>query len=669
MKLTIGMAHHEDYDGVYFTCQALGLYQDLTDCEILIVDNSPASAAGKEIKKLVDGWIAKGPGRARYIPLPDAVGTSVPRDRVFREAQGEIVLCMDCHVMLWPRAIETLIEWFDERPGCKDLVTGPILYDDLKTYATHFDNRWRGEMFGTWGQAWGCKCGRSTFAAIDGPPSDGGQPGDTSAGICRYRELAWPQNEIGGCDKCGTGYPYLAWPGHEKEMIRLGFRQLGKVATDQPFEIPGNGLGLFACRKDAWPGFNPNARGFGGEELYIHEKIRRAGGRNWCLPFLRWSHRFGRIGGPKYPLSRYAKARNYVLEFQELGWDLEPIRQNIRIPADEWEHLLADPVKNVKSKHETVSATQLIQQSYGRQQPPPNATLDEIYQWCVGVPRDLDEHLDKLRELASKCEHVTEFGKRRESTVGLIAGRPRVVISYNTEPDELIRTLHDAVQVDANKRRGVQAVDTYTTHLGADSLAIDPISETDLLFVDTIHHGDRIYEELNKHGGRVRKWIVLRGTSAFWLQAEGGGRGMMSGVHQWMGEHPEWHKTYRATNQYGLLVLSRDKSEPTIEDGPGTELHGILESLGINLGEKCSCRRRMLDMDNWGIDGCKANRETIVGWLREGQDDWGWSAKIKAAALAFTTGLAFVLDWSDPFPSLIDEAIRRAEARKTRVAA
>ncbi len=54
-----------------------------------------------------------------------------------------------------------------------------------------------------------------------------------------------------------------------------------------PFEIPMQGLGAFACRRAAWPGLNPRLQGFGGEEGYIHEKIRRRGGRVLCLPFLR----------------------------------------------------------------------------------------------------------------------------------------------------------------------------------------------------------------------------------------------------------------------------------------------------------------------------------------------------------------------------------------------
>jgi hypothetical protein len=92
-----------------------------------------------------------------------------------------------------------------------------------------------------------------------------------------------------------------------------------------PFEIPMQGLGVFACRRAAWPGFNPRLRGFGGEEGYIHEKFRQRGGRVLCLPFLRWVHRFARPHGIPYPACWEERIRNYLLTFDELGLDPEPV--------------------------------------------------------------------------------------------------------------------------------------------------------------------------------------------------------------------------------------------------------------------------------------------------------------------------------------------------------
>ncbi len=92
----------------------------------------------------------------------------------------------------------------------------------------------------------------------------------------------------------------------------------------EPFDIPMQGLGVFSCRRRAWPGFNPAFRGFGGEEGYIHEKVRQRGGRTLCLPWLRWVHRFSRPKGVPYPLAVEDKLRNYVIGHTELGLDIAP---------------------------------------------------------------------------------------------------------------------------------------------------------------------------------------------------------------------------------------------------------------------------------------------------------------------------------------------------------
>lgn len=95
-----------------------------------------------------------------------------------------------------------------------------------------------------------------------------------------------------------------------------------------PFEIPLQGLGVFACRKDAWPGFNPAFQGFGGEEGYIHEKLRQRGDRALCLPFLRWLHRFPRPLGVPYSINWDDRISNYLIGFKELGLPLNKLESH-----------------------------------------------------------------------------------------------------------------------------------------------------------------------------------------------------------------------------------------------------------------------------------------------------------------------------------------------------
>lgn len=96
----------------------------------------------------------------------------------------------------------------------------------------------------------------------------------------------------------------------------------------EPFEIPMQGLGLAACRKVAWQGYNHRFHGFGGEEGYIHQKFRNAGGRVLCLPFLRWMHRFARPMGVPYQVVWEDRIRNYLIGFEEVGLDLAEVRDH-----------------------------------------------------------------------------------------------------------------------------------------------------------------------------------------------------------------------------------------------------------------------------------------------------------------------------------------------------
>lgn len=251
-KLTVGMAVYDDYDGAYFTLQALRLYHPevADEVEFVIVDNNPDGPCGDALRRLC------GPAtHCRYVPNRTWRGTA-SRDIIFREARTPFVVCMDAHVLLFPSALRQLIDYLDAHPGTLDLLQGPLLHDDF-SFATHFDPVWREGMYGTWG-------------------SD----------------------------------------------------ERGEDPKGEPFEIPMQGLGVFACRRKAWPGFNPRFSGFGGEEGYIHEKIRQRGGRTLCLPFLRWMHRFERPLGVRYPLAWEDRIRNYILGFKELGLDTAPIAEH-----------------------------------------------------------------------------------------------------------------------------------------------------------------------------------------------------------------------------------------------------------------------------------------------------------------------------------------------------
>jgi len=251
--LTIGMATFDDYDGVYFSVEALRFYHPevTAETEILVIDNhpeGPCAAALKQLESQIEGY--------RYVPYTSHRGTAV-RDLLFREANAPYVLAMDSHVLFAPGALARLVEFFKERPDSNDLWQGPLVADNRKGLSSHFAPVWSNGMYGQW--------------AYDERAAD---------------------------------------------------------ADAAPFEIGMQGLGAFACRRAAWPGFNPRFSGFGGEEGYIHEKVRRGGGRVFCLPFLRWMHRFNRpLGAPYRPVWR-ERVRNYMLGHAELELDATPVKEH-----------------------------------------------------------------------------------------------------------------------------------------------------------------------------------------------------------------------------------------------------------------------------------------------------------------------------------------------------
>lgn len=148
--LTIGMSTYDDFDGIYFTVQSLRLYhtvlQDI-DYEILVIDNNPDSSHGIATRDFINGHTR---GKARYITYTTKTSTSI-RNEIFNNSSSKYTLCLDCHVLLQTGALEGLLKYYNDHPDCKDLIQGPLLYDDLYNTATEFTPVWRDHMYGIWG--------------------------------------------------------------------------------------------------------------------------------------------------------------------------------------------------------------------------------------------------------------------------------------------------------------------------------------------------------------------------------------------------------------------------------------------------------------------------------------------------------------------------------------
>lgn len=210
-KLTIGMATFDDFDGVYFSIQSARLYHANADrqIEFIVVDNHPDGPCSGALKKLEE-WIPN----YRYVPDQGQASTSSSRNRVFKEAGGEFVLCMDCHVMIAPGAIDRLFEYLAANAGTDNLLQGPLLYDDLKSVGTHYKHVWKSGFLGQWG---------TDAAGLDpnGPPYDIEMQG---LGLFVARRASW------------LGFnPRFRGFGGEEGYIHEKYRRAGRRTLSLPF--------------------------------------------------------------------------------------------------------------------------------------------------------------------------------------------------------------------------------------------------------------------------------------------------------------------------------------------------------------------------------------------------------------------------------------------------
>lgn len=642
-KLTIGMATYEDYNGCYFTIQALRMHHNLSEVELIVVDNKPTSADSEGLRQLLEQQCnGKGNLRARYIPMHENTGTAAPRNRVFQEASGEAVLCIDSHILVDPYSIFNLIKWYADHPDSMDLLSGPLFLDNLDIGGTHFNDVWRGEMWGIWGQAWRCNCNMDfKFTVLD------------RNGWAQINTLEMSPAPLRTCPKCGNEFPTIEFPAHEAALVARGYSKLGLDIHDE-FDIPGQGLGLFSCRKDAWLGFHTNFRGFGGEEMYIHEKFRKAGRRVLCVGFLGWVHRFARPGGVKYPLTRLDKVRNYMIGLQELGLPLDRLYEHFvssgLFAQNSWDQLLTDPARAAIMPGVTPQKTVTAR------------NIDDIYEAVSKMPRDLDKHFPKLRELANQCDRITEFSKRRESFIVFAAAKPQRLISNNIEKDDgMIRTAAELI-----KREGRTKVELADYK----SSEVDRIPNTDMLFIDSKHTQEAVADELRKFAPSVGYFIALHDTELHGLRGEENQPGLLFGIRDFVKDNPGWFVMYHTKIQFGLTVLSRrEKDKPIIPIipwplgyGPGTELKKLLQDIGINPSPTCTCEAMALQMDSWGWAECNNRKSEIVEAMKVNWERWGWKSKISAIT-SFAVGSVlgkFVPNPLRPIESLVEEAILRA---------
>ena len=115
------------------------------------------------------------------------------------------------------------------------------------------------------------------------------------------------------------------------------------------------------------------------------------------------------------------------------------------------------------------------------------------------------------------------------------------------------------------------------------------------------------------------------------------------------------------------LLLSAAGAErlTAIIDGVdvGSQLWRLLSSLKIHHTPTCDCLTLAERMNALGPVGCRRERADLVAQMRTNASAYGWGAVAIAAGRAVVTGLVLHINPLDPYGSLLDEAIRRADEK------
>lgn len=208
-QLTIGMATYDDFDGVFFSIQAIRMYHREIDVKFLIIDNNPTSVQGKATSEFIESLGVQ----AKYVAYAEKKSTFV-KYKLFELADTPYILCMDCHIFFEPGSLKKLLVYYEQNPGTNDLLQGPLVYDDLKSISTHFDPVWRGGMFGIWATD-------QRGGNADLPPFEIPMQG---AGMMSCRKEAWV-----GVNSLFRGF------GGEEGYVHEKFRKKGAKVLCLPF--------------------------------------------------------------------------------------------------------------------------------------------------------------------------------------------------------------------------------------------------------------------------------------------------------------------------------------------------------------------------------------------------------------------------------------------------
>jgi len=628
-RLTVGMAVYDDLKGLALTIQALRFtipQELLKQTQLIVSNNNATSADGQAISAFVhsvgadvspqafannanrDQWRTDygrySFGHVHHLDANGMQGTAYPREQIFRFAEGEVVVCVDAHVILSPGTLPAILKYFDENPASQDLVHGPMLLDNLVEYHSKMTAGWGAGMYGKWG-------GDPEAAKVGGPAFEIPAMG---LGLFSCRKNAW----LGFSEQfCGFGGE--EWYIHDK------FRQAGRKVLCLPDAIWWHYFGdqskirpYDSCLEKRFWNYLVARRELGQPIDDVIAHFRETPMPETSLQQILAAPHFPGIpetaakpapvpppvdGLPPRLVGEYAKAATTES-------DIYKHIPRLRELATQCQHVTEAGVRTA------VSTTGLLAGLAGRA----NTTL---------VSYDINPSAQAAALVNSAGQCNFQFIQKDWLTTEI------------EETDLLfIDTLHTAKQLarelakHAGKaRRWIAFHDTHT------------------------------YGENGEQPGEAGLLVPLRGflqTYPEWFVVshteENNG---FTVIGRQSADRPATPVQLPA----GAAVFAVPTTAP--DQGPGTELEALIAELGISTGAGCNCIHLRDQMNVWRADGCRKNFNTIVGQLKDNADKLGWLNVAAQVASAVARGAPFRLNPLKPFTSLVTEAIARADDKES----
>lgn len=244
------------------------------------------------------------------------------RDFLFCKAQAPYVLCLEAGIQIFPETLIALHNYFSNNPTSSDLLQG------------FFQLKLHGETYVSKQGSWSFTDQKSAITSL------------------RWSPQLEPEDSA---------------------------KETQEITTQQH-------LGLFACRRDAWLGFNPRFRGLGGEEGYLHTKFRQVHQRVFALPCLLWKYDTDLVDSQVRNVYWFDLLYNYAVGYRELGKDLKQLEVYLE--------------KSLPSEFTKNSAFSEIWQQVCTQIENPFQYFDAIY--CL----NLDAQVDRWNDMCQRFQRL-----------------------------------------------------------------------------------------------------------------------------------------------------------------------------------------------------------------------------------------------------------------------